>query len=199
MANATNIAVRAYNTNYVSGESIEATDWKTSGYLNTGCNPNYNHNRVVVIRFTLEKFAKTVTIPIQSGSTNGSSAEKPLCYGLGNDPEVDDSMTNASGDANALGTFYFRGTYAAQEITLHNVEAGTKYLYIWGRNADDYSLTNIDASVTCSGITYEELEGLTYLGNGSEYVPYMCYIGNGESWVHVVPYCGNGTEYELCN
>lgn len=40
-------------------------------------------------------------------------------------------------------------------------------------------------------------QGLVYIGNGSEFQPYLIYIGNGSTWDQYVPYIGNGSTWDL--
>ena len=195
------IEMRSFNS-IVGGELIESEDWKGNEYtaaFYAGCNPLYNHNRVVVMRFTIDKHAKSVTIPIQAGTTNNSSDSVLLCYGLGVNPDTDDSMINITGSEKAMGTFYFSSENAVATITLNNVKAGTNFLYIWGQDSSAYSLTIVTAPYTIvTGITYEELEGLIYIDNGFSLEPYEIYIDNGTSWDLYIPYIDNGSNWDLC-
>ena len=194
-----NIAMRSF-TGDIGGEKTTSTNWSTSTTNNAGCNPNLNKNHVLVIKFTIDKRAKSVNIPLKSIAANSLVTNGwLLCYGLGEDPDVDTSMVNITGSDKAMGTFCFPSYNSNTVITLTRAKPGTNYLYIWGEDPTVASQTSIEARHTVTtGITYEELKGLVYIKGETDYEPHEVYIFNGEGWDMYIPYVKSETGWDQC-
>lgn len=193
MAFASNVAIRGYSKGNLS------QDWNAGGSYQLGYNNSLKYNYVVVIRFTLEKAAKSVSIPIKAAGSNKTSSSKTLSYELGPNPDVDASKTNILASEDSLGTFYFSSASATVTITLGRLPAGTYYLYIYASSDSVYTAeTSMYQSNTVNSVTYEELLSLVYLDNGSELVAYEAYIDNGSGWDLDAAYLDNGASWDAC-
>lgn len=193
MATASNVAIRGYSKGNLS------QDWNAGGTYQLGYNNGLKYNYVVVIRFTLDKAAKSVSIPIKAAGANMTSSSKTLSYELGPNPDVDASKTNILASANSLGSFYFANASATVTITLGQLPAGTYYLYIYASSDSVYTAeTSMYQSNTVSGVTYEELLSLVYLDIGSELVACEVYIDNGTGWDLYGAYMDNGSSWDEC-
>lgn len=194
------IAMRSFTSE--AGKDTTSTNWSTSSSTtnNAGCNPNLKKNYVLVIRFTIDKRAKSVNIPLKSNAANSLVSNGwLLCYGLGEDPDVDTSMVNITGSDKAMGTFCFTSYNSNTVITLTRAKPGTNYLYIWGEDPTVASQTRIEASYTViTGVTYEELKGLVYIKGETDYEPHEVYIFNGEGWDMYIPYVKSETGWDQC-
>jgi hypothetical protein len=190
---ATNVALRSY------GNGSLNRDWNAGANYQLGYNNNINYNYVVVIRFTLDKHAKSVSIPIVADGTNSTSSTKTLSYELGPNPEMDTSKTNIVASNNALGSFYFTSNIATSTITLGHLSAGTYYLYIYASSDSQYTAeTSMSKSGTINSITYEELKCVIYIDNGTSFDMYEIWIDNGSSWDQYAPYIDNGSGWDEC-
>lgn len=195
---ATDIAMCYYQSN-IGGSLIETKSWTTGGYYYAGCHAGYAHNYVLVIRFTTEKRARNVKLPLTCSLKNGTSADVKLCYALGNDPAQDSSLTNITGSEKAAGTFHFDSVDSTITITLGTAKKGTNYLYIWGLDPTHDSLTTFNvASTVSSGITYEELKGGVYFKDGDEFSLYETHIYNGTDWDLHIPHIYDSTSWSTC-
>lgn len=193
MATASNVAIRGYSKGNLS------QDWNAGGTYQLGYNNGLKYNYVVVIRFTLDKAAKSVSIPIKAAGANTTSSSKTLSYELGPNPDVDTSKTNILASTNSLGSFYFTNASATVTITLGQLPAGTYYLYIYASSDSVYTAeTSMYQSNTVSGVTYEELLSLVYLDIGSELVACEVYIDNGTGWDLYGAYMDNGSSWDEC-
>ena len=47
-------------------------------------------------------------------------------------------------------------------------------------------------------ITYEELNGLIYIDDGTKFNRYIVYIDNGTGWDMYMPYIDNGSSWDIC-
>ena len=193
MATASNVAIRGYSKGNLS------QDWNAGGTYQLGYNNGLKYNYVVVIRFTLDKAAKSVSIPIKAAGANMTSSSKTLSYELGPNPDADTSKTNILASTNSLGSFYFANASATVTITLGQLPAGTYYLYIYASSDSVYTAeTSMYQSNTVSGVTYEELLSLVYLDIGSELVACEVYIDNGTGWDLYGAYMDNGASWDEC-
>lgn len=193
MATASNVAIRGYSKGNLS------QDWNAGGTYQLGYNNGLKYNYVVVIRFTLDKAAKSVSIPIKAAGANMTSSSKTLSYELGPNPDADTSKTNILASTNSLGSFYFANASATVTITLGQLPAGTYYLYIYASSDSVYTAeTSMYQSNTVSGVTYEELLSLVYLDIGSELVACEVYIDNGTGWDLYGAYMDNGSSWDEC-
>ena len=193
MANASNVAIRGYSNGNLS------QDWNAGGTYQLGYNNSLKYNSVVVIRFTLAKAAKNVTIPIKAAGRNNTSSSKTLSYELGPDPDVDASKTEILASENSIGNFYFASTSATVTIMLGQLPAGTYYLYIYASSDSVYTAeTSMYKSNTVDAVTYEELLAVVYLDNGNEHEAYEAYIDNGSGWDLVAAHIDNGTSWDPC-
>lgn len=193
MATASNVAIRGYSKGNLS------LDWNAGGTYQLGYNNGLKYNYVVVIRFTLDKAAKSVSIPIKAAGANMTSSSKTLSYELGPNPDADTSKTNILASTNSLGSFYFANASATVTITLGQLPAGTYYLYIYASSDSVYTAeTSMYQSNTVSGVTYEELLSLVYLDIGSELVACEVYIDNGTGWDLYGAYIDNGASWDEC-
>lgn len=193
MATASNVAIRGYSKGNLS------QDWNAGGTYQLGYNNGLKYNYVVVIRFTLDKAAKSVSIPIKAAGANMTSSSKTLSYELGPNPDADTSKTNILASTNSLGSFYFANASATVTITLGQLPAGTYYLYIYASSDSVYTAeTSMYQSNTVSGVTYEELLSLVYLDIGSELVACEVYIDNGTGWDLHGAYIDNGASWDEC-
>lgn len=193
MATASNVAIRGYSKGNLS------QDWNAGGTYQLGYNNGLKYNYVVVIRFTLDKAAKSVSIPIKAAGANMTSSSKTLSYELGPNPDADTSKTNILASTNSLGSFYFTNASATVTITLGQLPAGTHYLYIYASSDSVYTAeTSMYQSNTVSGVTYEELLSLVYLDIGSELVACEVYIDNGTGWDLHGAYMDNGSSWDEC-
>lgn len=193
MATASNVAIRGYSKGNLS------QDWNAGGTYQLGYNNGLKYNYVVVIRFTLDKAAKSVSIPIKAAGANMTSSSKTLSYELGPNPDADTSKTNILASTNSLGSFYFANASATVTITLGQLPAGTYYLYIYASSDSVYTAeTSMYQSNTVSGVTYEELLSLVYLDIGSELVACEVYIDNGTGWDLHGAYIDNGSSWDEC-
>ena len=193
MATASNVAIRGYSKGNLS------QDWNAGGTYQLGYNNGLKYNYVVVIRFTLDKAAKSVSIPIKAAGANMTSSSKTLSYELGPNPDADTSKTNILASTNSLGSFYFANASTTVTITLGQLPAGTYYLYIYASSDSVYTAeTSMYESNTVSGVTYEELLSLVYLDIGSELVACEVYIDNGTGWDLYGAYMDNGSSWDEC-
>ena len=193
MANASNVAIRRYSNGNLG------QDWNDGGSYHLGYNNSIKYNNVVVVRFTLAKAAKNVTIPIKAAGANKTSSSKTLSYELGPDPDVDASKTNILASENSLGNFYFSSASATVTITLGQLPSGTYYLYIYASSDSVYTAeTSMYKSNTVNAVTYEELPYVVYLDNGNEQDAYEAYIDNGAGWDLVAAHIDNGTSWDPC-
>ena len=193
MATASNVAIRGYSKGNLS------QDWNAGGTYQLGYNNGLKYNYVVVIRFTLDKAAKSVSIPIKAAGANMTSSSKTLSYELGPNPDADTSKTNILASTNSLGSFYFANASATVTITLGQLPAGTYYLYIYASSDSVYTAeTSMYQSNTVSGVTYEELLSLVYLDIGSEQVAFEAYIDSGPGWDMFGGNSDNGTSWDTC-
>lgn len=193
MATASNVAIRGYSKGNLS------QDWNAGGTYQLGYNNGLKYNYVVVIRFTLDKAAKSVSIPIKAAGANMTSSSKTLSYELGPNPDADTSKTNILASTNSLGSFYFANASTTVTITLGQLPAGTYYLYIYASSDSVYTAeTSMYQSNTVSGVTYEELLSLVYLDIGSELVACEVYIDNGTGWDLHGAYIDNGSSWDEC-
>ena len=193
MATASNVAIRGYSKGNLS------QDWNAGGTYQLGYNNGLKYNYVVVIRFTLDKAAKSVSIPIKAAGANMTSSSKTLSYELGPNPDADTSKTNILASTNSLGSFYFANASATVTITLGQLPAGTYYLYIYASSDSVYTAeTSMYQSNTVSGVTYEALLSLVYLDIGSELVACEVYIDNGTGWDLHGAYIDNGSSWDEC-
>ena len=193
MAIASNAAIRGYAN---GGMYL---DWNAGGSYQLGYNNGAKYNYVVVIRFTLSKAAKSVSIPIKAAGANMTSSSKTLGYELGPNPDADTSKTNILASTNSLGSFYFTNASATITITLGQLSAGTHYLYIYATSNSAYTAeTSMYQANTVNSITYEEFLSLIYIDSGSEQVPYEVYIDNGTGWDLYGAYIDNGSSWDEC-
>lgn len=193
MATASNVAIRGYSKGNLS------QDWNAGGTYQLGYNNGLKYNYVVVIRFTLDKAAKSVSIPIKAAGANMTSSSKTLSYELGPNPDADTSKTNILASTNSLGSFYFANASTTVTITLGQLPAGTYYLYIYASSDSVYTAeTSMYQSNTVSGVTYEELLSLVYLDIGSEQVAFEAYIDSGPGWDMFGGNSDNGTSWDTC-
>lgn len=193
MAIASNVALRSY----VKGNLN--LDWNAGGSYELGYNNSLKYNCVVVIRFTLDKAAKSVSIPIKAAGANMTSSSKTLSYELGPNPDTDASKTNILASKDSLGSFYFSNASATVTIKLGYLAAGTHYLYIYASSDSAYTTeTSMLKSGTINSVTYEELSAIVYIDSGSGFDAYEIYIDNGTSWDLYQAYIDNGSGWDPC-
>lgn len=195
---ATAISMKDYQNGTVN------LDWKDisggGGYTFTA--GTSGNNWVTVIRFTLEKACSSITFGLCTGSSTSASAAS-LNYKI-TDAE-DSTLTNATASTAAEGSFTANSNYAYSRTTLtvnRTLSAGTHYLYIWTASTSTYNYWKIYGYGTGTyavKITYEEIQGLVYVDDGTSWGTYEVYIDDGTSWVQCVPYVDDGSDWVMCS
>lgn len=201
-----------YARDYKNG-SPNHTEWKSlEDRVTMPVGYKYSDsNWVTVFKFNLPTAAKSITFTFYCGDyTPNFNAILNYKFTTSEDENLLNSIATISGAVatSGDGSFELKGKSSGQSLVKSTVtiekklSAGTYYMYMWtGRTSSypyNYYMFRIYNDEWGISATYEKVDAVVYIDNGTGFDAYEIWIDNGIEWEQYIPYIDNGSDWDEC-
>lgn len=195
--------------------STRITSFESAGYhrgsiYNAWINVTAGDTRNIIISTAYDGVCTAwlkIELPAPASAINVSFKTGDRFYGVGRVyykllTSIDSGYVAKTGTSGADGSFANERQYEPQSISIPStLAAGTYYICFWAvsSNSDVFTSTLhvVGTGDYAMTITYDELQGMAEIDDGTAFAKYTIWIDNGSIWEQYAPYIDNGSSWEL--